>query len=114
MMPSGVAMMLKSLLGIEPAEIERQVTESAKMAFDLLQSINNRLGSIETQNATMQKTLDRIERNGIPMFPSESALEKFYGENPGIQSAEDFLRLTAIKGVSDNGEESSGESGKPN
>jgi hypothetical protein len=48
------------------------------------------------------------------MFPSESALEKFYGENPGIQSAEDFLRLTAIKGVSDNGEESSGESGKPN
>jgi hypothetical protein len=115
---NGLTMMLKAFgIELDPAEIEKQIRESAQAAYDLLNSINTRLGNIETQNAAMQNTLNRIERHGIPMFASEEALEKFYGENPGIQTADDFLRLTAIdnqstvhlitvafKGVDNNGE----------
>lgn len=94
MMGSGVAMMLKSLLGIEPEELERQIKSSAQAAFDLLQSINARLGNIENQ-------LTRIERNGVAVYPSETALEKFYGDNPET----DFFKLQGLTEGTPNGEE---------
>lgn len=45
--PSGAAMMMKSMLGIDPSELEGKIMGSVDQFKNLLQSIDTRLAALE-------------------------------------------------------------------
>jgi hypothetical protein len=106
---NGIEMMLQAAmkgLGIDPKQLMQQVESTADGVFKLLQSIDKRLGDIETAQTALAEQMSRLEQRGFPVYPCEQALADLFNEadNPH----DEFLRLQGLE------QDENGQIKKPN
>lgn len=87
---SGLDMMLKSMLGIDPAELKAQFEGGMKTLGETLQHFDRRLAAIEERQRLTNSILEKFF-NGLPPPTTQATENEHDGRNDALDGRTDII-----------------------